>query len=156
MNNMILEEVGETDIVVTRHFAAAPERVFAAHTDPALLQQWMLGPEGWTMPECVSEPVPGGAIRFTWANSEGESFSLAGKYVSLDLPRKIVHVERFVDMDVIADTEVTTEFEPDGDGTKLTLTIRYENAKARKDALSTGMADGMDQTYDRLDAFFTE
>ncbi|QMU57884.1 MAG: hypothetical protein GKR98_06535 [Boseongicola sp.] len=152
MTAMQMTKVGETDLVVIRRFAAPPERVYAAHTDPVLLQKWMLDPDGWSMPECVSEPVPEGAIRFTWANDDGESFSLAGKYVSLDPPNKIIHLERFVDMDVMADTHVTTEFQPDGDGTKLTLTIRYENADAREGALSTGMADGMAQTYDRLDA----
>ena len=151
MPKMTLEEIGEPDLVVTRHFNAPPERVFAAHIEPALLQKWMLGPEGWTMPECVSEPIEGGAIRFTWANDAGESFSLAGKYVTLDPPHKIVHLERFVDMDVMADTEVTTEFAPDGGGTAMKMTIRYENAEARAGALSTGMEQGMAETYERLD-----
>ena len=146
-----MKRAGETDVVVIRHFKASPERVFAAHTDADILRKWMLGPEGWTMPECVSDPVTGGKIAFTWANEAGESFSLDGKYVTLEPPTKIVHRERFVDMDVMADTEVTTELEPDGNGTKLTLTIRYESVEAREGALSTGMEDGMAQSYDKLD-----
>ncbi len=55
MSKMTLKTEGDTHIVVTRRFAAPPEAVFRAHTDPQLIQQWLLGPEGWTMPVCISE-----------------------------------------------------------------------------------------------------
>jgi uncharacterized protein YndB with AHSA1/START domain len=41
-----------------------------AHTDPKKTQQWMLGPEGWTMPVCINEARPGGKIRFEWTNGK--------------------------------------------------------------------------------------
>ena len=63
MSKMTLKTEGETHVVVTRHFAAPPEAVYRAHTDPKLVQQWLLGPEGWTMPVCVSEARPGGVSR---------------------------------------------------------------------------------------------
>ena len=62
MNGLKLEVEGETVVVVTRHFAAPPEKVFRAHTDPAIVQRWMLGPDGWTMPVCILEAQPGGRI----------------------------------------------------------------------------------------------
>jgi len=31
-------------VVVTRRFAAPPEAVYRAHTDPKLIQKWLLGP----------------------------------------------------------------------------------------------------------------
>lgn len=31
----------------------------------------MLGPDGWTMPVCISEPHPGGRIRFEWSDGNG-------------------------------------------------------------------------------------
>ena len=58
---------GDTDIVVTRNFKAAPAEVWRAHTEPDLIRQWLLGPDGWTMPTCINEPVPGGRIRFDWS-----------------------------------------------------------------------------------------
>jgi len=48
MSKMTLKTEGDTHIVVTRRFAAPPEAVYRAHTDPKLVQKWMLGPEGWT------------------------------------------------------------------------------------------------------------
>jgi hypothetical protein len=44
----------ETDddrfVVVIRRFAAPPEAVYRGHIEPALIQRWMLGPDGWSMP----------------------------------------------------------------------------------------------------------
>jgi hypothetical protein len=55
MSKMTLTTEGDREIVVTRPFAAPPEFVFRAHIEPALIQQWMLGPEGWSMPLCASD-----------------------------------------------------------------------------------------------------
>ena len=74
MNKMSLKTEGDTRVIVTRHFAANPEAVYRAHTDPNLIQKWLLGPEGWTMPVCVSEPKPGGKIRYEWTNGKRPGF----------------------------------------------------------------------------------
>ena len=54
MSKMTLRTEGDTLVVITRHFAAPPEALYRAHTTPALIQKWMLGPEGWTMPVSIS------------------------------------------------------------------------------------------------------
>lgn len=46
MSKLTLKTEGENHVVVTRRFAAPPEAVYRAHTDPKLVQKWMLGPEG--------------------------------------------------------------------------------------------------------------
>ena len=56
---MTLKTEGDTHILVTRRFAATPEAVYRAHTDPELIKQWLLGPPGWSMPVCISEARPG-------------------------------------------------------------------------------------------------
>ncbi len=50
MSQMTFETEGDRHVVVTRRFAAPPEAVYRAHTEPKLIQKWFLGPEGWTMP----------------------------------------------------------------------------------------------------------
>ena len=94
MSKLTLETDGETDVIVTRRFAAPPEAVFRAHTDPELLRQWLLGPDGWTMPVCINEARPGGRIRYEWSDGKGGGFHLTGEYVELAPPTRIVHVER--------------------------------------------------------------
>ena len=51
-----------TEIRIERRFAFPPERLFAAHTDPALIREWMLGPGGWTMPVCEVDLRVGGHL----------------------------------------------------------------------------------------------
>ncbi len=60
MSKMTLKTEGDKHVIVTRRFAAPPEAVYRAHTDPKLIQKWLLGPEGWTMPVCINEARPGG------------------------------------------------------------------------------------------------
>ena len=84
MSKLTLKTEGDRHVVVTRRFAASPEAVYRAHTEPALVQKWLLGPEGWTMPVCVSEARPGGKIRYEWTDGKGNGFYLTGEYVELD------------------------------------------------------------------------
>src|SRR5579872_1287819 len=83
MSKLTLQTDGDTHVVVTRRFAAPPEAVYRAHTDPEIIQKWMLGPEGWTMPVCISDAKPGGSIRYEWSNGKGGGFFLTGEYVEL-------------------------------------------------------------------------
>ena len=94
MNNMTLETEADMYVIVTRRFAASPEAVYRAHTDPELVQQWMLGPEGWTMPVCINEAKPGGKIRYEWANGKGGGFYLSGEFLELEPYGTIVPVDR--------------------------------------------------------------
>src|SRR5215469_7097225 len=66
MSKLTMKTEGDTHIIVTRRFAAPPEAVYRAHTEPKIVQQWMLGPEGWSMPVCQSDLRPGGKIRYEW------------------------------------------------------------------------------------------
>lgn len=151
MSRLSLKTEGVRHVVVTRHFAARPELVYRAHTEPQLLQKWLLGPEGWTMPVCISEPRPGGRIRFEWADGRGNGFHLTGEYVELEPFTRIVHIERMHLPDPTPDNHVETRFAPDGEGTLLTLRMTLPDAETRTAMLATGMEDGMEASYARLD-----
>ena len=151
MSKMMLKTEGDTHILVTRHFAAPPEAVFRAHTDPQLIQKWLLGPEGWTMPVCISEPRPGGKIRYEWANAKGQGFCLTGEYLQLEPYSRIVHVERMHLPDPTPDNHVETRFDADGAGTLMTLRMTLPDAQTRASMLATGMERGMEASYARLE-----
>jgi uncharacterized protein YndB with AHSA1/START domain len=152
MSKMTLNTEGDKHIVVTRRFAAPPEAVYRAHTEPELIKKWLLGPEGWTMPVCISEPRPGGKIRYEWANAKGGGFYLTGEYVELGPFGRIVHVERMHLPDATPDNHVETRFDPDGTGTMMTLRMTLPNAETRAAMLKTGMERGMEASYVRLEA----
>src|SRR5271165_1290816 len=76
---LTLKTEGDTHIVVTRRFNAKPDVVYRAHTDPQIIQKWLLGPDGWTMPVCISDARPQGKIRYEWSNAQGHSFYITGE-----------------------------------------------------------------------------
>ena len=151
MSKLTLETDGETDVIVTRRFAAPPEAVFRAHTEPELLRQWLLGPDGWTMPVCINEARPGGRIRYEWSDGKGGGFHLTGEYVELAPPTRIVHVERMHLPDPTPNNRVETTFRAEGGGTLMVMRMRLPDAETRKAMLATGMEHGMEDSYSRLE-----
>ena len=152
MTKMTLKTEGDKHVVVTRRFAASPEAVYRAHTEPSIIQKWLLGPDGWTMPVCVSEARPGGKIRYEWADGKGKEFYVTGEYVTLEPFRRIVHVERMHLPGPTPDNHVETTFEPDENGTLMTIRMTLPDAQTRKRMLASGMEHGMEASYVRLEA----
>jgi uncharacterized protein YndB with AHSA1/START domain len=151
MSKLTLTTEGDRHVVVTRRFAASPQAVYRAHTEPALIQKWLLGPEGWTMPVCISEARPGGRIRYEWSDGKGGGFHLTGEYVELEPFSRIVHVERMHLPDPTPDNQVETRFAPDGTGTLMTMRMTLPDEGTRAAMLASGMEIGMEASYARLE-----
>ncbi len=152
MNKLTLTTEGDTHIVITRHFAATPEAVYRAHTEPSLIQRWLLGPDGWTMPVCINEARPGGKIRYEWSNGKGGDFYVTGEYLELEPYSRIAHVERMHLPDATPDNYVETRFEADGTGTLMTMRMSLPDSATRAQMLKTGMERGMEASYVRLES----
>ncbi len=155
MSKLTLRTEGDTHVVVTRRFAATPEAVYRAHTDPKLIQQWLLGPEGWTMPVCINEARPGGKFRYEWTNGKG-GFHITGEFLELEPYSKIVHVERMFLPDPTPDNHIETRFDSDGTGTLMTMRMTLPDAETRAMMLATGMERGMEASYSRLQELIGE
>lgn len=151
MSRLSLVTEGDTHVVVTRHFAAAPKLVYQAHITPELLQQWCTGPEGWTMPVCECDAHPGGKIHYEWQHPDQGSFSLTGEFIALDPYERIEHVERMHLPDTTPDNHVVTTFASDGTGTLMTMRITLPCKEAREMMLATGMEGGMEESYVRME-----
>lgn len=151
MSKMTLKTEGDTHVVVTRRFAASPELVYRAHTEPELIRKWLLGPEGWTMPVCINEARPGGKIRYEWTDGKGAGFYLTGEFVELLPFSRLVHVERMHLPDPTPDNHIVTTFAPDGGGTLMTMRMTLPSAEVREAMLATGMEHGMEASYVRLE-----
>ena len=151
MSKMTLKTEGEKHLIVTRRFAASPEAVYRAHTEPELIKKWLLGPDGWTMPVCISEAWPGGKIRYEWTNGKGGGFRLTGEYLELNPYSRIVHVERMYLPDPTPDNHAETRFDQDGEGTLMTIRMTLPDEQTRATMLATGMEHGMEASYRRLE-----
>ncbi|GLS28883.1 Uncharacterized conserved protein YndB, AHSA1/START domain [Mesorhizobium albiziae] len=151
MSKLTLTTEGDRHVVVTRRFAASPQAVFRAHTEPKLIQKWLLGPDGWSMPVCISEAKPGGKIRYEWSDGKGAGFHLTGEYVEVEPYSRIVHIERMHLPDTTPDNHVETRFEKDGAGTLMTMRMTLPDADTRAAMLATGMDEGMETSYARME-----
>src|SRR5260370_3251373 len=151
MSKMTLKTEGDTHVIVTRRFAAPPEAVYRAHTDPKLIQKWLLGPEGWTMPVCINEARPGGKIRYEWTDGKGHGFHLTRQYLELEPYSRMVHVERMHLPDPTPDNHVETRFDADGTGTLMTMRMTLPDAQTRAAMLAPATKHGMEASYVRLE-----
>ncbi|MBV9887430.1 MAG: SRPBCC domain-containing protein [Acidobacteria bacterium] len=152
MSKLTLKTEGEKHVVITRRFAASPEAVWRAHTDPKIVQKWLLGPDGWTMPVCDLDARAGGKFRYEWKHeTKPHGFYITGEFVELTPHSKIVHVERMFMPQQTPDNHVETRFEPDGGGTLMTMRMTLPDAATRAAMLSTGMDKGMEDSYVRLE-----
>ena len=119
MSKLTLKTEGDRHVVVTRRFAAAPEAVYRAHTEPALIQKWLLGPDGWTMPVCINEARPGGKIRYEWTNGDGAGFYVTGEYLEL-VPHELLRWTDTLD-DVPGEMTVTVRLKKVSVGTEINI-----------------------------------
>jgi uncharacterized protein YndB with AHSA1/START domain len=138
----------DREIAVTRVFDAPRRLVFEAHTKPEHLKNWMLGPDGWTMPVCEIDLRPGGTWHFVWRRADGSEMEMRGVYKEVVPPEKLVSTESWGG-DWPETINTLTLSEQDGK-TTLTITILYPSKEARDAVLNTGMKDGMNQSFERL------
>lgn len=141
----------DTEVLAVRTFDAPRELLWACHTDPRHVPHWMLGPEGWTMPVCEIDLRVGGRWHFVWRKSDGTEMEMNGVYREVVPPARLVNTEAWGDP--FPETVNTTVFEEENGKTKVSVTMLFPSKKARDEAMKTGMEDGWDQSYDRLDGY---
>lgn len=142
----------DLEIAVTRIFDAPARMVFDAHTKPEIVQRWMLGPPGWSMPVCEIDLRVGGRYRHVWRNdASGQQFAATGEFKEIAQPTRIVHSEAMEGC--IGDSWVTLTLIENNGRTTLTTLMRFLSKEIRDAALASGMADGMGASYDRLEQF---
>ncbi|TWP48331.1 ATPase [Lentzea tibetensis] len=149
MTETLVTLPSDTEITMTRVFNAPASLVWKAFTTPALVQRWLLGPDGWTMPICEIDLQVGGKWRYGWAPSdaEGAPFEMYGSYEELTPHSRIVHTEHFEDN---PPAQVTTTFVESDGVTTMTATMQLPSLEVRDAVLATGMSDGAGRSYDRL------
>lgn len=145
---MVLD--GETDIIIRRDFSHPPARVWRGWTEPDLFRQWVAGADN-PMPRCDMDVRPGGAFHWAFAHADGTSFYFYGIYQAVQAPTHLAHTQHF-SADPTYSAALTTDLVARGDGTRMTVVMRYADADARTAAIAGGFTDGMDEVYARLEA----
>lgn len=143
--------LNDTQVRISRVIRGSVAQVWRAHQEPALLQRWLLGPDGWTMPVCVVAAKVGDAYRYEWEAVDGsQRFGFEGELTEIDPPHRMVTTERMIGVEGPGTLNVMT-LRAVGGGTLLTFVITYPSKEVRDMVLGTGMTDGMEKSYARME-----
>jgi uncharacterized protein YndB with AHSA1/START domain len=146
-NSTTIERKSERELVVTRTFNGPARLVFEAWTKPELMKLWW-APKSSGVPllSCEMDVRVGGGYRLEFGQA-GSSFAFFGKYLEVEPPSRLVWTN-----DESEDAAVTTvTFEEKEGQTLLVLHELYPTKEALDEAIA-GMADGMPEQFEQLDA----
>lgn len=149
----VTQILSDTQARVSRVIRGPIEKVWQAHNDAELMRRWMLGPDGWTMPVCDVATTVGDKYRYEWEpvdGTEGERFGFEGELLESAPPYRAVTTERMIGMPgegTLNELTLTAVTE----GTLLAVVMTFPDAATRDAILATGMTDGMEISYARLE-----
>jgi uncharacterized protein YndB with AHSA1/START domain len=145
-----------TDLVFERTFDAPRERVWKAFTDPQIVPRWW-GPHGTTTTVVEMDVRPGGKWRYVSRAPDREDVTFYGEYLEVQPPERFKWTFLF-DVDGLGEQggAETHTFEDVDGKTKVSSRGHFGSVEAIEGALSTGMAKGAIETWDRLEALLAE
>jgi uncharacterized protein YndB with AHSA1/START domain len=151
-NKLEITLPSDREIRITRAFDAPRNLVWDAHTKPELVRRWLLGPPGWEMPVCRIDLRVGGEYRYEWEDKgRGKKMGMGGVYTEVAEPEMIGSKEKFDDDWTMGETVNKQAFTEKSGKTHMVLTVLYASKEARDGAAKSGMTDGMEAGYARLD-----
>ena len=141
------------EMVVTRVFDAPRELVFKANTDPEMMLRWW-GPHQTKNLLCEIDLRVGGEWHVK-QDAFGQLQDFGGKYLEIDPPSRLVMTFEWGGAPGEALTSYLV-FEDEAGKTRLTSRIVFNSPEIRDAMVSHGMAGGMMQSNERLDALLKE
>ena len=140
----------DRELVFTRVFDAPRQRVFDAWTKPEHLVRWY-GCHSSSLIVCEVDLRVGGTYCFVARMTDGTEHALSGVYRDIAPPECLVFTQRFND-DPDKEALVELQFVERNGKTAMTMTALYRSAEDRQAVLDIGVARGMAETFERLDA----
>jgi uncharacterized protein YndB with AHSA1/START domain len=148
----------DNTIVLTRTFDAPRRLVWEATFTPDRMRRWMEPPPGLTMTVCECDPRVGGALTVAWKNDEADpAMTLHGVFTEVVGHERIVHTETMMlgSGETIGRLVEMHEFTEEGNVTTMRVTQTYDAQEDRDGAIASGMDEGMEACYQRLEALIT-
>ena len=143
----------DCEILVTRELAAPRALVYDAHTKPEMVQRWLYGPDGWSMPVCKIDLRVGGRYRYVWRNltNASQEFAAGGVFREIVSGEKLVSTEAFEGEMNQGEALNTLTFAERNGKTLVSLLMRYPSQAIRDGAIGSGMNEGIEMGYARLE-----
>jgi uncharacterized protein YndB with AHSA1/START domain len=121
------------------------ERIFSALTESPELSTWW-GPDGYTMPEIDLDLRVGGVYRFTMQPPGGNRFHLAGEFLEIEPPRRLVYTFRYEEPDPDdRQTVVALSLEEVGHATEVALWQGDFATEGRLELHRSGWTDSLEK-----------
>lgn len=138
-------------LTLRRTFAAAPEKVWRALTDPAGLRCWMAPGDDYAILVAEADARVGGRYRIVMRSRNGEEHDVSGVYREVVPHRKLVYTWAWKHAPQW-ESLVTIELRGDGDRTEFTLTHRQFDNEAERDRHEHGWSACLDRLQAHLNA----
>jgi uncharacterized protein YndB with AHSA1/START domain len=138
----------DTEILITRDFAAPRHLVYRAWTTPELIARWWHAKRG-TITSIEVDLRVGGTWRYVMTAHGGFEVAFHGEYLEVVQDERIVSTEIFEGAPDAAAVGTTRFAETDG-GTRLTITVTHSSQQNRDLHLQSGMEDGLRDALDLL------
>ena len=136
-------------IDISREFDAPRDLVFRAYTEPELLVQW-LGPRKYTMTIDRWDVRDGGTWRFVHSDDQGNAWGFHGVFHGEQTPDGMLQTWEFEGAPGHVSLEKLTLEERDGHTIVRNHAV-YQSMEARDAMIESGMEDGVNDGFDRLD-----
>jgi uncharacterized protein YndB with AHSA1/START domain len=139
----------DTQILITREFAAPKHLVYRAWTTPALIRRWWSANRGEVTVADVDLRV-GGRWRFVMMARGSFEVAFHGEYREIIENERIVSTEVYEAMPGAEATNTVTFTEVDG-RTTVTILVDHASRKDRDAHIESGMEDGLQDALDLLE-----
>jgi uncharacterized protein YndB with AHSA1/START domain len=149
----------DTTIVLTRTFNAPRRLVWNAMFTPDKMRRWMLPPPGWTSTTCECDARVGGKLSIAWKSDEANpAMTLQGEFTDVVPHEHAVHTETMAlgSGQIIGFLVERHAFADKGATTAMSITQTFNSKEDRDGALASGMDQGMEACYQKLDALLGE
>ena len=155
----------DTDIVITREFAAPRQLVWDVFTQPQHIEKWF-GPKGFdTRVEKLEFKVGGRAV-YVMIGPDGVEYPSHGVYKEITPIEKIVTTDEFGDgfeeieamkgVDLPQGMVTTYLFDDLGDRTHLTLITSHPSIEDKEKHEAMGVVDGWNSSLDKAEEYLAE
>ncbi len=137
MNAIPTPPTAARELVINRIIDAAPEKLYRAWTEPALLKQWF-APKPWTTPGAELYVRPGGGNLITMRSPEGQDMPNPGMYLEVVPNKRLVFTDAY-----------TKNWEPKDGNPFMTVILTFEDMGNGKTNYTARVLHWTQEAYDQ-------
>jgi uncharacterized protein YndB with AHSA1/START domain len=139
----------DTEILITREFAAPRHLVWQAWTTPEHVRRWWSSNRGEVTVAEIDLRV-GGRWRYVMVTGDGQEVAFSGVYREIMVDERLVSTEVY---EAYPDAEALNilTLTGDGDRTRMEILVQHSSREHRDMHVDSGMEDGLQDALDLIE-----